>query len=78
SRRIDGLHTRPYITYIDSNGNVSKPFLVPQDKKDFYHLYMKSYNIPEFIKEPVSIHKASQIARKAKTEKTAVKLQRVP
>ena len=75
SRRIDGLHTRPYITYINHEGNASKPFLLPQNKKDFYQLFMKSYNIPEFIKEPVSIHKASQIAQKAKTEKTTVKLQ---
>ncbi len=78
SRRMNGLHTRPYITYIDSEGNASKPFLVPQDKKNFYQQLMKSYNIPEFIKEPVSIHKASQIARKAKTDYTTVKLQRIP
>ena len=41
-------------------------------------MFMKSYNIPEFIKSPISVHKASQIARKAKTEKIPVKLQRVP
>lgn len=78
SRRIDGLHTRPYITYIDHEGKASKPFLLPQNKKDFYKMFMKSYNIPEFIKSPISVHKASQIARKAKTEKIPVKLQRVP
>ncbi|MDD3063470.1 MAG: hypothetical protein PHX50_11695 [Massilibacteroides sp.] len=49
SRRIDGLYTRPFITYIDTEGNVHKPFLLPQKDTDYYTSLMKSYNIPEFI-----------------------------
>jgi len=49
SRRIDGLYTRPYIAYINSAGEPAKPFLLPQKDVDFYHRFMKSYNIPEFI-----------------------------
>lgn len=50
SRRIDGLYTRLYITHIDDQGNVSKPFLLPQkDPKRYYADLMFSYNIPEFI-----------------------------
>jgi len=49
SRRIDGLYTRPYIAYINSEGEPSKPFLLPQKDVDFYHRFMKSYNVPEFI-----------------------------
>ena len=49
SRRIDGLYTRPYIAYIDTDGNPAKPFLLPQKHADYYHRFMKSYNIPEFI-----------------------------
>lgn len=49
SRRDDGLYTRPYICYIDENGQAHKPFLLPQkDPRDFYDSQMYSYNIPEF------------------------------
>lgn len=53
SRRIDGLYTRPYIAFIDENGNTSKPFLLPQKDPDFYCRFMKSYNIPELVTGPV-------------------------
>lgn len=49
SRRLDGLYTRPFISYIDKDGNAGKPFLLPQKDTDFYTRSMKSYNIPEFI-----------------------------
>lgn len=53
SRRIDGLYTRPFIAYIDEEGRASKPFLLPQKDPGFYHAFMKSYNIPEFVKGKV-------------------------
>ncbi|MDR3269398.1 MAG: hypothetical protein LBT83_10075 [Tannerella sp.] len=49
SRRIDGLYTRPYFAHVDELGQVSKPFLLPQKEVDFYLLFTKSYNVPEFI-----------------------------
>lgn len=55
SRRDDGLYSRPYIAYIDENGKGHKPFVVPQHTPDFYLHSMKSYNVPEFIKEPVEL-----------------------
>ena len=66
SRRIDGLYTRPYFAYIDDEGRAGKPFLLPQKDVDFYHTFMKSYNIPEFIKGKVDISKfnLSQIIKK--------------
>lgn len=67
SRRIDGLYTRPYLAYIDEKGEVHKPFLLPQKDVSFYQRFMKSYNIPEFIKGPVS-QKKYDIAMKAKKE----------
>lgn len=68
SRRIDGLYTRPYFAYIDESGNASKPFLLPQEDTDFYHRFMKSYNIPEFITGKVSsnIRKISKLAKESK------------
>jgi hypothetical protein len=54
SRRIDGLYTRPYIAWADENGNVTKPFLLPQKDPDFYDFCLRSFNIPEFVKSRVS------------------------
>lgn len=54
SRRVDGLYTRPYFTYIDAKGKEHKPFLLPQADPDFYLAFMKSYNIPELITGPVA------------------------
>lgn len=53
SRRIDGLHTRPFITHIDENGLFSKPFLVPQKSPRYYERMLQSYNIPEFVSSEV-------------------------
>lgn len=49
SRRDDGLYTRPYFCHIDSLGNASKPFALPQVEGDYYDRFLKSYNIPEFV-----------------------------
>lgn len=53
SRRIDGLHTRPYFTHANADGTFSKPFLLPQQDPHYYDRLMQSYNIPEFVSGPV-------------------------
>lgn len=56
SRRDDGLYTRPYFTHIDSLGQFSKPFMLPQkDPRNYYLMQNNSYNIPEFIKREVDL-----------------------
>lgn len=56
SRRDDGLYTRPYIGYLDTNGNPHKPFLLPQENpKEFYAELLYSYNIPELITDEVEL-----------------------
>lgn len=55
SRRDDGGYTRLYIAYFDENGKAHKPFLLPQRNPYFYGDYYKSYNVPEFMIEPVTI-----------------------
>lgn len=67
SRRIDGLYTRLYIAHIDENGKPSKPFLLPQKDPEFYTRFMKSYNVPEFIKGKVETQ-AFDISELAKKE----------
>lgn len=56
SRRIDGLHTRPFIAHIDSNGVFSKPFLVPQKDPSYYEKMLQSFNIPEFVSSKVKFN----------------------
>jgi hypothetical protein len=53
SRRMDGLYTRPFIAYSDENGSFSKPFMVPQKDPDFYEMFLRSFNVPEFVKGKV-------------------------
>lgn len=55
SRRDDGGYTHLYIAYFDEQGRAHKPFLLPQRSPYFYDDYYKSYNVPEFMIEPVTI-----------------------
>jgi hypothetical protein len=48
SKRIDGLTARFFISYVDENGNSSKPFILPQKDPEFYQRFLKSFNLPEF------------------------------
>ena len=68
SRRIDGLYTRPFIAYINHEGEPAKPFLLPQKDVDFYHRFMKSYNIPEFVTGKVK-HSGFNLSETAINEK---------
>ena len=66
SRRMDGLYTRPYFTYIDKDGNAHKPFVLPQKNPvKYYDDLFYSYNIPEFITDKVEVQQ-QDIARMMK------------
>jgi len=66
SRRLDGLYTRPFIVYINENGETAKPFLLPQKRiASYYTELMKSYNIPEFVSGKIE-NKSYPIMKKAK------------
>lgn len=65
SRRGDGLYTRPHIAHIDADGKAGKPFALPQQRAGHYAASMKSYNIPEFSRTPISAT-PSQIEEAAK------------
>lgn len=56
SKRGDGLTARPYISYIDKNGNASKPFVLPQKDPEFYREFIKTFNIPEFARAEVNFN----------------------
>jgi len=55
SRRDDGGYTRPFIAHIDKDGNATKPFELPQRDPDYHRQFMKSYNVPELMRGPVTI-----------------------
>ncbi|MBQ0073555.1 MAG: PD40 domain-containing protein [Prevotella sp.] len=74
SRLFDGNYTRPVISYFDKTGKAHKAFVLPQKDPEFYTLFLRSYNRPEFMKEPVTItpqtflEKAKQDAKRVKNE----------
>jgi hypothetical protein len=53
SKRRDGVFSRLFISYLDHQGNASKPFLLPQKDPGFYDRYIMNYNVPELITGPV-------------------------
>ncbi len=67
SRRDDGNYTRPTISYIDKNGKAYKGFEVPQKDPNFYSVFLRSFNRPEFMVESVQ-QSMQEFASVAKTE----------
>lgn len=72
SRRDDGNYTRPYISYFPpvkpgQKAVCRKAFAVPQKDPEYNTLLTKSYNRPEFMKQPVNIS-PKEFAATAKTE----------
>jgi Tol biopolymer transport system component len=55
SKRRDGQSTHPYFSYFDTDGNFSKPFLLPQKDVEYHQSRVIVYNIPELVKGPVKI-----------------------
>lgn len=55
TRREDGAFTRLYLAHFNDDGSFSKPFALPQRDPDFNRSFMYSFNIPEFMIEPVHI-----------------------
>lgn len=47
SKRGDGQYGKPYFCHVDDNGNVSKPFVLPQKSSRFYEYNLKSFNITD-------------------------------
>ena len=55
SKRTDGVLTRPFIAFIDSLGNASNPFLLPQEDPEMYDLLQANYNRPELVTGKVEL-----------------------
>ncbi|MBQ3630702.1 MAG: PD40 domain-containing protein [Prevotella sp.] len=72
SRRDDGGYTRPFIAHIDASGRGAKPFELPCADPDYHRQFLKSYNIPEFMRGPVTIT-PQQFADVLKTDGNTVR-----
>jgi len=55
SKRLDGLFARPFISYVDEQGQFFKPFLLPQEDPHFYDSCLKTFNVPELVQGPVVV-----------------------
>ena len=55
SKRADGVFTRPYIAYIDENGNPGKPFVLPQKNPAIYQQITANYNRPDLVTGKVNL-----------------------
>lgn len=55
SRRDDTNYSRLYIAHVNDDGTADKAFLLPQENAEFYDFFDRSYNVPEFMVEPVKI-----------------------
>jgi hypothetical protein len=55
SRRDDGTYTRPFFAHLEKDGHWTKPFELPCADPDYHRQFMKCYNIPEFMRGPVTI-----------------------
>jgi Tol biopolymer transport system component len=64
SKRLDGLYSRVFFSYMDSTGRASKPFLLPQRDPDYYVTNVLNFNRPVFIKDKVRIS-ADKLAKAA-------------
>lgn len=62
SKRDYGEFTRPYFSYVDENGKVYKPVLMPQKDPAFYDSCLETYSLPELIMEPVKV-KGNKLAK---------------
>jgi hypothetical protein len=55
SKRLDGLFTRPFFSYVDEKGRVYKPFILPQRDPEFYQSFLRTFSVPELITGPIRI-----------------------
>ena len=55
SKRRDGLCAHPFFCHVDANGQISKPFVLPQKDPGCYNESILTYNVPELISEKVTV-----------------------
>ena len=67
SKRGDGQYGKPYFCHIDEQGNLTKPFVLPQKSSRFYTYNLKSFNVPDLGKASTGMN-VRDAARMFKSE----------
>ena len=67
SRRRDGRFTRTYLSYVDGDGTVHKPFILPQRDPTYYNSLLETFSVPELISSPVKVRQRV-LARAARSK----------
>ncbi len=62
SKRLSHIFTRTYFAYVDEQGRVHKPIVMPQKDPRFYDSCLWTFSVPELVTEPVPATKV-QLAR---------------
>jgi hypothetical protein len=57
SKRLSHIFTRVYLAYVDEQGKVHEPLLLPQREPDFYDSCLWTFSVPELVMEPVKVCK---------------------
>ena len=52
SKRLHGVFTRLFISYVDSSGKAHKPFVLPQKDPRFYESCLRTFNTAELVTTP--------------------------
>jgi hypothetical protein len=74
SKRLGGLFTRTFFSYVDTDGRVYKPFILPQKDPEYYDSLLQTYSVPELIISPVKVS-PKKLARTIRgTEKIEAKM----
>ncbi|MDR2496912.1 MAG: hypothetical protein LBD21_07270 [Tannerellaceae bacterium] len=55
SRRLDGMNSLPFLCHVDSQGNISKPFVIPQKDPDYYDTDHRNFSRPELVRGPLPL-----------------------
>lgn len=77
SKRLDGLFTRTFFSYVDEAGSFSKPVILPQRDPDFYDGYLRTFSVPELVTEPVPVSQRALARAARSTRKTKLELPEV-
>jgi WD40-like Beta Propeller Repeat len=55
SKRLSHIFTRTYLAYLDEQGRVHKPILLPQKDPLHYDSCLWTFSVPELVTEPVRV-----------------------
>ncbi|MBN1362282.1 MAG: PD40 domain-containing protein [Sedimentisphaerales bacterium] len=68
SKRLSHIFTRTYLAYMDEEGRVHKPILLPQKDPRFYDSCLWTFSVPELVTEPIRASKV-KLAQAVRSDK---------